>query len=537
MDGADQFCDALYVLPFESAFLVLFQFLNPAWLWAAASVAVPIAIHLWNKKPPRTVLVGSIRWLQPSESKKLSSLRLSEPWLLLLRCLLLVLLALLLAEPRWKHHVPAVPEKHAYLHPALFQPRYLPQIAATVDSLALKGWQIHRLQPGFPKLPLNEETSLQNFQTDSLSADSTNAWAMLRVLNRSLPADARAWIFTTDLLRHHRGEFPALRSGLTWIPVSAPQTNTWLQEAYYTTAGQLLLRFGKSDGQEVTFLERKVAKPVSGQTITVPHAPAVQFTSHATSDSLTLMDAAQNTIGLSKQPLQVLVRYGKSRQADVRYVRAALQTALDYQGAAYQLLVSSEDQALPDSAPDWVFWLSDEPLAPFLARFPEKRLKTLQDAPGGVPVQKTESWAQVPGSAQPVSLHQRTSAPQTLAVDVLWKDGFGQPLLTQEIKDQQTHYRFYSRFHPTWNALPNNGHFPELLLRLLFPQETSWRTQFDTRTLQQDLERPRPFTGPIPENSPKTEELLDIEPWLVALMAVLLTLERWLATRRTRISA
>ncbi|WP_181306724.1 BatA domain-containing protein [Rufibacter sp. XAAS-G3-1] len=515
----------------------MFQFLNPAWWWAAASVAVPIAIHLWNKRPPRTVLVGSIRWLQPSESRKLSRLRLTQPWLLLLRCLLLVLLAVVLASPFWKHQVPAVPGKHAYLHPELLHSRYLPDIAATVDSLALKGWQVHRLQPGFPKLPLNVETSIQNFQADRLPADTTNAWAMLRVLNRSLPANAQAWLFTTNLLRHHRGELPTMRPGITWVPVSVPQTNTWLQEAYYTTSGQLLLRFGQSDGQNVTFSERRVPKPVAGQTISVPDAPAVRFTSHAAADSLTLLDGARNSLPLDKQPLRVLVRFSKLRQADVRYLRAALQTALDYKGIAYKLISSAETQPLPASAPSWVFWLTDELLAPFLARFPEKRLKTLQDAPTGDRIQKTESWLQIPGISQPVPLHQRTSAPEKVTADILWQDGVGNPMLTQEQDSLQTHYRFYSRFHPTWNDLSNNGHFPELLLRLLFPEETFWRTRFDTRTLLQEMEQPRAFTGSISENSPKTEEMLDLKPWLVALLAFLLGLERWLAGRRARINA
>ncbi|WP_210489619.1 BatA domain-containing protein [Rufibacter aurantiacus] len=515
----------------------MFQFLHPGWLWAAASVAVPIAIHLWNKKPPRTVQVGSIRWLQPSESKKLSSLRLSEPWLLLLRCLLLVLLALVLAGPQWKHQVPAVPEKHAYLHPELLQPRYLPQIAATVDSLAQKGWQIHRLAPRFPKLPLNEETPLHTFQTDSLTPDSTNAWAMLRVLNRSLPPSAHAWIFTTDLLRHHRGAFPAMRSSFTWIPVSSPQTNLWLQEAFYTTSGQLRLRFRQSDDQQVTLLERSVPKPVSGQTISVPGVPAVKFTTHATTDSLTLLGAARNTVPLAKLPLQVVVRHSKTRQADVRYLRAALQAALEYRGAAYNLALTSDAQPLPTVAPDWLFWLSDEPIAPFLARFPKNSLKTLQDAPGTTRLQKTDSWLQIPGVSQNIPLLQRTTAIEKPTNEVLWRDGYGNPMLTQTQNALQTHYRFYSRFHPAWNDLPNNGHFPELLLRLLFPEDVSWLTRFDTRTLQKDLERPRAFTASISENSPKTEEVLDVKPWLVGLMALLLVLERWAAGRRVRSSA
>lgn len=495
-------------------------------------MVVPIAIHLWNKKPPQTVQVGSIRWLQPSQSQKLSSLHLTQIWLLLLRCLMVVLLAVLLAQPQWTRQITATPDQRAYLHPTLLQKQYLPQIAATVDSLVQKGWKIHGLQPGFPVLALHQETSVSSLQTDTSNIDTTNAWAQLRVLHRSLPVHTPAWIFTTDLLRHHRGAYPALRPGFTWVPVSALQTNVWLQEAYYTPAGQLLLRFGKSDAKEVTFLEKKVPRPVSGQTISLADVPAVKFSVHPQTDSLTLLGGARNTIALQKQPLQVLVRFSPSRQADVRYLRAALETALTYREAAYQLTVSSEGQPFPGSAPDWVFWLSEEPLQPFLARFPKNRLKTLRDASSAARVQKLESWLQASGLSETVPLHQRTKAEKNLKAKVLWQDGFGEPMLTQEQDSLQTHYHFYSRFHPAWTALVDSGQFPEVMLRLLFPENNAWKTLYDTRALPEHVERPQAFLGTFSENKGKTEEVLDLKLWLIGALALLLALERWLVGRK-----
>ncbi|AMM50683.1 hypothetical protein TH61_05125 [Rufibacter sp. DG15C] len=515
----------------------MLQFLHPVWLWAAAGVVVPIAIHLWNKKPPKTVQVGSIRWLQPSQSQKLSSIHLSQVWLLLLRCLMVLLLALLLAQPQWTRPITAQPENHVYLHPALLQKQYLSQITTTVDSLAGKGWQVHTLASGFPKLSLDQETSIASFQSDSTTADTTNAWARLRVLTRSFPSHAKAWIFTTNLVRHHRGAQPALRAGFTWVPVSAPQTEVWLQEAYCTQKNQLRVKVGKSDDQAVIFTEHTVAKPAYGQTISLPQLPAVKFTTHAQADSLTLQGGAQNTISLQKLPLQVLVQVDKARQADVRYLKAALQTALDYREQAYSLTASSSPQPLPSAAPDWVFWLTDEPLASFLARFPEKRLKTLQDAPTSARVQKRKSWLQIPGVPLQVPLHQRTLAEKNLQAQILWQDGYGDPLLTQTHKANQTQYQFYSRFHPTWNTLVDSGHFPEALLRLLFPEDTTWKTLYDTRALPPEVERPKPFSGSFQEIRPKTEEVLDLKLWLVGVLALLLALERWLAGRRKRIAS
>jgi hypothetical protein len=510
----------------------LLLFLHPVWLWAAAGVVVPIAIHLWNKKPPRTVLVGSIKWLQPSQSQKLSSLHLTQVWLLLLRCLLVLLLALVLAQPRWTRSVQAPSEQHVYLHPALLQQPYLSQISATVDSLATKGWQVHTLSPGFPKLPVTQETSLATFQTDSTALDTTNAWARLKVLSRSLPAHAQAWVFTTDLLRHHQGPQPQLRAGFTWVPVSVPQTAVWLQEAFYTQDQQLRLKLGQSNDQAVTFQEHTVAKPAPGQTISLPALPPIQFLAHAQLDSLRLLGGARNTIPLPKEPLQVLVRVDKAWQADARYVKAALQTALEYRGQAYSLTVSSAPQPLSTRAPHWVFWLTAEPLAPFLARFPEKRLKTLQDASATARVQKRESWLQMPGVPSQIPVHQRTPAEKGPRTQVLWQDGFGDPLLTQQQGSLHTQYQFYSRFNPTWNALVDSGHFPEALLQLFFPEDTTWKTLYDTRALPPEAERPTLVSGTFQKNRPETEEVLDLKLWLVGALALLLALERWLAARR-----
>src|SRR6056297_2328647 len=74
-------------------------FANPSFLWALLGLAVPVAIHLWSKKEGKTIKVGSIKFLHESESRKSSSIKLNEFWLLLLRMLLVTILVFILAEP------------------------------------------------------------------------------------------------------------------------------------------------------------------------------------------------------------------------------------------------------------------------------------------------------------------------------------------------------------------------------------------------------------------------------------------------------
>ncbi len=74
-------------------------FIEPAFLWATLAVAIPIAIHFWHQKQGKPMPWAATRWLTEREQQQSRGLRLDNVWLLLLRCLLLIVLALLLAQP------------------------------------------------------------------------------------------------------------------------------------------------------------------------------------------------------------------------------------------------------------------------------------------------------------------------------------------------------------------------------------------------------------------------------------------------------
>ena len=76
----------------------MLQFLSPAGLWALTALALPLAIHLW-RPPPRTVRLGSLRFLDNLPHRRIRNLRWREYPLLAARLALLAALALLLALP------------------------------------------------------------------------------------------------------------------------------------------------------------------------------------------------------------------------------------------------------------------------------------------------------------------------------------------------------------------------------------------------------------------------------------------------------
>ncbi|WP_439557817.1 BatA domain-containing protein [Dyadobacter sp.] len=75
------------------------ELLQPWMLWGLAGIALPIAIHLWYQKKGEVIAWAASRWLVDESSLKHRGIRLHEILLLLIRCLLVMLLALLLSQP------------------------------------------------------------------------------------------------------------------------------------------------------------------------------------------------------------------------------------------------------------------------------------------------------------------------------------------------------------------------------------------------------------------------------------------------------
>ncbi|MBO9611646.1 MAG: BatA domain-containing protein [Dyadobacter sp.] len=74
-------------------------FLQPYMLWGMLALAVPVAIHFWYQKRGKTIEWAAMRWLGAQTTLQHRGLRLNELWLMILRCLLVVLLALILSKP------------------------------------------------------------------------------------------------------------------------------------------------------------------------------------------------------------------------------------------------------------------------------------------------------------------------------------------------------------------------------------------------------------------------------------------------------
>ncbi|WP_018620451.1 BatA domain-containing protein [Spirosoma luteum] len=89
-------------------------FIEPLFLWGALAVVIPIAIHFWHQKQGKPLPWAAMQWLTEARQQQSRGLRLDNILLLIIRCLVLVLLAILLAKPllNWSTQSPTIQRVH-----------------------------------------------------------------------------------------------------------------------------------------------------------------------------------------------------------------------------------------------------------------------------------------------------------------------------------------------------------------------------------------------------------------------------------------
>ncbi|HEY5849476.1 MAG TPA: BatA domain-containing protein [Lysobacter sp.] len=183
-------------------------FLLPAGLAALAALLLPLLIHLARRSEQRPIQFAALRWLR-QKPKPRHRIRFDEWLLLALRLLLLVLLALLLAQPvlvggasdaPWMAVAPGIDLQQARAVPA-------PENARR-----------HWLAPGFPSLD------------EAAPATTASVTSLLRELDAGLPAGVALTVLVPEQLDGVDAQLPSLSRSVEWrvlpgsMPVAAART-------------------------------------------------------------------------------------------------------------------------------------------------------------------------------------------------------------------------------------------------------------------------------------------------------------------------
>ncbi|MFD3002880.1 BatA domain-containing protein [Pontibacter toksunensis] len=499
-------------------------FLSPYWLFAASTILIPIAIHLWNKRQGKTVKMGSLRWLEASASNRWSSIKLNKVWLLLLRCLILLLLAVALAQPVLVRP-PQTPENRKAVYVGqelLYTSATRTQLQPAIDSLLQRGYQLYTYTPGFAAVSQEEWQQLNSSSVDSVISDGANYWALLPALEEQhqQPGDS-IWLFTSDQQRYFSGTRPdAIPENIRWIPVASEATANRLQTAVQTSSDSLLLFIGSGTREGITYSRFHV--PATAQSITVNNQQ-LQLQRKADTLQVVFPDKSISKAKVQTDPLHIVILADEAQQPEVRYLQAAINAISSYTKLPIYITTAQ------DTAADWVFWLQSEEVPVQLRQqVAEQGLKLWVQSASEPKTIK----ASLATTGEAVGVHQLSNAVAEDAQAAIWTTDNGEALLTVQQSGKGFIYRFQSGFSPDWSGLGQSTQLPELLLPVLFPQQEGGK--YDVRALDEQQLKPAQKVAVFVPEVPEAQRIA-LLPWVVLAAFVLFLIERSLAGRRATV--
>lgn len=246
-------------------------FALPAALFGLLAVLLPILLHLRRQTRPRRVAFAALRWLRASQRPR-QQLRLQERWLLLLRLLLLVLLAVGLAQPLLRGVNDTTPR--VLLSPAL-------EVSRGQASVSVANARWHWLSPGFPDIA--EESRLSKPRADhavaSLLREAASRWPHAETLTVIVP----------ETVSGLDGERIRLGRAIDWqVRVPAPEKKAAVP-APHKPGPALVIRYGSGRNAALPYLRAAMQAWQASQT----PEPAGPDWDIAASDQAIATDARQ----------------------------------------------------------------------------------------------------------------------------------------------------------------------------------------------------------------------------------------------------
>ena len=301
-------------------------FTNPSYLWALLGLLVPFAIHLWSKKEAKTIKIGSIQLLDESNSRQSSSIQLNEWFLLLLRMLIIALVVLLMAGPKWR--TKGNQKEITYLVEASIANEA--SISTILDSLQ-EDSPVLLLKNGFPIW--EKET---NYKTDK---EQPNYWQLVQKMD-SLRSDSVV-VFTKALVKGIKSMRPSTQKKIHWVVMDLEETQDIP-----------LLAFNGESGVEL------ITSSSSGRTTEIRKETLAEGF-EIVNDSLRLLSEEPTMIPLKTRGTLVINLYtDENFERDEKYIEASFRALSVF--LKREIVIQKEEKST-DNPVDLNIWLSNEP--------------------------------------------------------------------------------------------------------------------------------------------------------------------------------
>jgi hypothetical protein len=283
----------------------MLHLLQPIWLAAMAAISVPAAVHLWNDRRGKVLRIGSVALLSGVTKRLAWSRRITQWWLLLLRCLLLLALAFLLAGPYWTR---LAPEGKGWVLVEGSGGAY----ARVIDSLVKAGYERHALGGG------------------------GNNWAGFREADSVALPGLDFYVISTALAGRFSGPRPTTARAVHWeVYTPVDSVTRWVQSAWLSSVDSVTVLEGSSKATG-TMWQRRVVE--------AGHAPKAE-------GRLRSGEGLGADVKVDTTCIRVRIVADGNYTADGKYVVAAMKALRR---------VTGRNIVFGDGG--WLFWLSDRPV-------------------------------------------------------------------------------------------------------------------------------------------------------------------------------
>ena len=495
------------------------QFLNPIWLFGIAAISIPVIIHLWNIKPGKTLKVGSIALINASAQKSSRSFKLNDIPLFLVRCLLLSILAFLLAAPVWQRYLSSGKTKGWILIPKENLNESYNKYKVSIDSLTKAGYEFHYFNNGFEKMSL-DKILINKVLRDTFKV--INYWNLVAHLNNQLPATVPVYLFTPNQVRYFNGNKPSVSLNLHWQTYTpADSTSTWIEGAWFTNDNAIKVVKGSSKPSGTYFTNYMIKS--AGD----PNSPFIVNVKSG-DPLISLKNSTQVPVAIDTSVLRIAI-YSDKYDADVAYLRSALLAIGSFMQRKIVIKQFNDAGKLP-MGNEWLFWLSEKAIDNNSLK---KTARILSYEPGKV--SNTTSWIK---TNDPTALAGQNGKPalykliknDALNRQPIWVDGYGSPVLSMNRNGSVVAYHFYSRFNPAWNDMVWDNEFAKLLMRLIvYNSDYKIVNLNDRRVLDRRQLLPNIIWSAKSSSLEKKNIQTDLSHYFWLTLILLFLIERWMA--------
>jgi hypothetical protein len=221
------------------------QFVNAIWLWGLTSLVIPIGIHLLSRKQGKVIKFGSIRHLHETSTRQFKAIRLNEFVLLALRCLFIVLLVLMLAEPQ--SNFLKKKNQRVLVESGLEKD---PKYTQLIDSLRSIGFEVQRLRDANSGIAHTVEDTKPDY------------WNALRKVS----AGDETVVLSYGYVDGFKGKRIGLPEGVRWLSAEA-DSSTYNLNTVAISKDTAIIRRGNSTPYKTSFHNVMAAKSLADPSV------------------------------------------------------------------------------------------------------------------------------------------------------------------------------------------------------------------------------------------------------------------------------